>query len=70
MKNRFFFGVVIFFLFGVLMFFFGLVSPRFAGVVTKSPGLVAVKPVDQPGRTATVVRVVDNAVQVRVSDQV
>jgi len=70
MNKKFFFGVVIFFLFGVLMFFFGLVSPRFVGVVTKSPGLVAAKSVGQVGRTPTVARVVDNAVVVRVGENV
>lgn len=72
MKKRFFFffGAVIFFVFSLFVFFFGLVSPRFVGVVTKSAGLMAVRQVEQPNVTATVVRVVNTGAVVSVVENV
>jgi hypothetical protein len=69
MKNKFFFGVVIFFLFSLFAFFCGLVGPRFIGVVARPAGVVAVKNVDQPSVVA-VVRVVDANVVVNVVEDV
>jgi hypothetical protein len=71
MKSKFFFfAAVIFFLFSIFVFFFGLVSPRFVGVLPKSPGVVAVKHVDNSTVAAIVVPAVDTNVTVSVGEYV
>ena len=69
MRNKIFFGAVIFFLFGLFVIYFGVVQPRFVGLVMRSSGVVAVSEVERIV-PAVLVPVVDQDVLVDVPETV